>query len=552
MAEDAALDRPLCARDFGKLAKIAWRMILSHGVNMLGSKAWEFAIPLLLIRLSGGRLIAPAMLGIVTTSAEFFLGPSVGRWTDTVSSRLSLVSAGAGIQAAATLCMLVLVLIARAVGCGSTAAPVWFGGQRANFGGLLFVGICICGISEVLGRLITSVSVERDWVPTAFEDAGELTLARINARMANVDLLAEILGPLLAGVLCSLASTTIIGFSIVAMLNIVSFAPQLWLLASAQRHCAALKAPRIVSGSFAGQETSESAEQGAWQSFWRHPSGVAMLTVSYALLFFTVLSSHDVVLTAFLAQVGLDPIALSMFRAFGASAGVVGATSFEIIANRSSDAGWTAGVFIGMQTAAVFIAAGSLSLHIGGTEQAPGWLGHAPSYFVPFLISIVVSRIGLYGFDVGFSTLSQGLVDERHRGGVGAVTRGLCAFAQLCMYAATSVAMPGTSSSGFNVLVLMSACSIGGAAGVFAIWRCLYHEHEHFHVEDMQEEALGHGHVHGHEHGHSHSHGAEHLHEHSHTIQQLRALSGSTDGPHKGLRKHKHVHYHGPRISWLP
>ena len=37
----------------------------------------------------------------------------------------------------------------------------------------------------------------------------------------------------------------------------------------------------------------------AWPVFLRHPSGIPLLVVSYALLYFTVLSPHGVVLTAY-------------------------------------------------------------------------------------------------------------------------------------------------------------------------------------------------------------------------------------------------------------
>jgi len=273
-----------------------------------------------------------------------------------------------------------------------------------------------------------------------------------------------------------------------------------------------------------------------------------MLTTSYALLFFTVLSSHDVVLTAFLSQIGLNPVVLSGFRAMGAAAGVLGATSFERIAERTGNAGCVAGAYLLLQTIAVFVAATFLTSKAGGTGPGPAWLGGTPGYLVPFLGAIVVSRVGLYGFDVGFSTLSQGIVDERRRGAVGAVTEGLCALAQLCMYAATSAATTDAGSSGFGGLVMASAASVGCALAVFGLWRTLYHEHEHYH-EIGGESGEGHGHSHAHGHSHSHSHGAEHVHTHLHTAQQLRALMQEADGPHSSLRKHRHVHYHGPKLS---
>jgi len=450
-----------------------------------------------------------------------------------------------------------------AVGCGGSlgpagSGPTWPAGSQPAAGAALFAGLCLCGVAEALGRLAASVSVERDWVPTAFEPQGEAVLARVNARMANMDLLAEMLGPLLAGAVFAAAPSPAVGFAAVALGNALSFLPQLWLLVAAQRHCPELRVPRSIPAD-QGASGEGSEQEGAWGTFLQHPSGVPMLTLSYALLFFTVLSSHDVVLTAFLAKVGLDPLVLSLFRALGAAAGVLGASAFELLAERAGGARSVAAAFIGMQTVAVFVAAGALTLRIGGEGLAPGWLGHTPRYLVPFLGAVVLSRVGLYGFDVGFSTLSQGLVDERRRGAVGAVTEGLCAFAQLCMYVAASAAAPSAGGVvSFDGLALASACSVGVAASVFALWSALYHEHEHYHslaggageAEAGHGHEQAHGHGHGQGHGHCHSDGAEHIHDHQHTIQQLRTLGGAADELHNGLLKHRHVHYHGPRLTW--
>ena len=67
----------------------------------------------------------------------------------------------------------------------------------------------------------------------------------------------------------------------------------------------------------------------AWGVWYKHSGGVPVVSVSYALLYFTALSPHGVVLLAFLAGQGISPTVISLFTASGAAAGVIGVTCFE-------------------------------------------------------------------------------------------------------------------------------------------------------------------------------------------------------------------------------
>ena len=55
-----------------------------------------------------------------------------------------------------------------------------------------------CGTAEALGALVSSVAVKKDWVPAIWPPA-DPELAAVNANMANIDLMAEVVGPLAAG-----------------------------------------------------------------------------------------------------------------------------------------------------------------------------------------------------------------------------------------------------------------------------------------------------------------------------------------------------------------
>jgi len=319
-------------RDVRPESALLWRMLLAHGSNMFGSKAWEFAAPLLLLHLSGGNVAVTAVFGIAMTTSELTLGPAVGRVIDRVPSRMKVVCISTAIQALAMLAVLLLLAASFSISCtgqlNGDSCIIWYGGSQPELGGTLFLLFCMCGVLEALGRLACTVSIERDWMPTAFEVLGEVAFGSVNAKMANVDLLAEIFGPILASL--ALAIWPAGGFSVIAIVNIVSFGPQLALLRAAQQRCKELVVPRSLPEQVPNDGLCgvccEFAT--AWPIFLTHPSGIVLLTFSYALLFFTVLSSHDVVLTAFLAGQHFNPVWLAGFRALGAAFGVLGVSFF--------------------------------------------------------------------------------------------------------------------------------------------------------------------------------------------------------------------------------
>jgi len=534
-----------------------WRMLLAHGSNVFGSKAWEFAAPLLLLHLSGGNVAVTAVFGIAMTASELTLGPAVGRAIDRFPSRMMVVCISTAIQAVAMLAVLLLLAASFSISCtgqlNGDSCIIWYGGSQPALGCALFLLFCMCGMLEALGRLACTVSVERDWMPTAFEALGEVAFGSVNAKMANVDLLAEIFGPILASL--ALAIWPAAGFSVIAIINIVSFGPQLALLRAAQQRCKELAAPRSLPEQVPNDGLCSVCSEiaTAWPIFLTHPSGIVLLTFSYGLLFFTVLSSHDVVLTAFLAGQHFSPVWLAGFRALGAAFGVLGVSFFDVASHRLGGIRQASGIFLKVQMLLVCAAAVVFTLQLGGSQPAPSWLGGGPCYLLPFLLPVVLSRAGLYGFDVGFNTLSQSLTDERHRGAIGAVTEGLCSAGQLAMYVVSSFI--AGSEAGFKALVLASTCAVIMACASFTLWTCMYHEHEHAHGEAGEEDiraSVGHSHGDsGHTHGdHSHSQheatSAYHVHSHPHTLQQERSLILKD-----GLLVHQHLHYAGPTWKWL-
>ena len=415
------------------------------------------------------------------------------------TGRMAIIRSGIALEAAGVLGALVVLWLLTETR------------EHGGGGGLpvqLLVAMVGCGVVEGMGALISSVAVKKDWVPTVW-DVSDPMLSTVNTWMANIDLLAEIGGPLAAGVaLQSLGST--LGFVAVGVANVASFGVELALLGAVLARNPSLSAPKPPSKAVAGTCGPLGAFVAGWPIFVSQPSGVPLLVVSYSLLYFTVLSPHGVVLTAYLQTRGIKPPYLAAFRAVGALAGVGGMASFRVAATRGMRGAaclhlWVLGV-------AVAAAAASFYATLGTNGLSSPMLG--------FLMLICVSRFGLYGFDLANLQLQQTLVDEALRGSVGAVESSICSLGTGSVFIGTlltTVAPDPTAA--FDTLVYASAGFVGSATLLFTCWYMLHHEHAHEHP--LLDHSPG-------------------VHSHSHTTQQMRALEESEQ------RVHTHLHYHPP------
>jgi hypothetical protein len=403
------------------------------------------------------------------------------------------------------------------------------GDMTAGAGGgipvTLLALMVLCGILESLGALISSVAVKKDWVPSIWAPKDPL-LPWINTAMANIDLLAEIVGPLGGGfVLQAFGSDAATGFALVGIANILTFGLELLLLRAVYYSNAQLQAPKPVPEHTDELSATSATKEGwcagvltTWSSFLSHPSGIPLLVVSYSLLYFTVLSPHGVVLTAYLQTRGLSPPALAAFRAAGALAGVGGMGAFGALRQRVG-LRRLATVHLWILAAAVLTAASSFVATLGQDGLS------AP--MATFLSMVVVSRFGLYGFDVAVLQLQQVHVDETLRGSVGSVESSLCSLGTASVLVGTLASTASGDPRAFDLLVFASAGFVGSAAIVYTAWVLFFHEHEHAHpfFEPAGERGIG---------------GVIPGAQHKHTHQQRRELEESPS------RTHRHLHFHPP------
>lgn len=381
----------------------------------------------------------------------------------------------------------------------------------------LLVAMIGCGILETMGAMISSVAVKKDWVPTIWANRKSTQLAAINVGMGNIDLACEMFGPLCAGLVLQ-ASGGAGGFAWVGFANIASFVLEALLLLSVLRTNPALETPKPQAAAAAAPAGAAHKGLLFFQSlplFAAQPSGVPLLILSYALLWFTVLSPHGVVLTAYLQTRDVSPPMLSLFRAAGALSGLAGIQFFHVAGPRLGLRRVCA-LYLAILAAAVLVAAAvfaAIPTHGHGGHESLGALGW------PFLGAIVVSRFGLYGFDTGLLQLEQLHVDEAHRGALGAVESSLCSLGTMSIFLATLFAARHPAE--FGLIVFGSALFVAAGAGTYFAWYLLWHEHEHQHGAAASAVTAS----------------------HAHTTQQRRELDESGQ-----VQKHTHLHFHPPEM----
>jgi len=391
---------------------------------------------------------------------------------------------------------------------------------NSNLGLGLLVVVMLAGVVEGLGSNLAAVSVKKEWVPRVYEGDAATELAFVNTSMSNIDLLAEMLGPVVGGLLLQFLDAEP-GFIAVGGLNILSFVPEVGLL-----YLVYLSCPRLQLREIPSKEADDATNGsfGAWMVWAKHPSGLQLLTLSYASLYFTALAPHGVVLNAYLKIAGLSPGLIGGFRGAGAVAGVLGVTLFGVLrmANKRPSFDQRADVaetvvipelrglnvrFVGLQTMSVLIAAVAFTLQdqeVALDSSVPGGkvMGGMNAGILVFALAICVSRVGLYGFDVGLLELEQLVVDERFRSAAGSVEAALCALAELGVYL-LSVFLPDPRDFGVQVWASVSMVSL--SLVLYSAWLCRYHTHGHTHLGATDD-------------------------AHDHTSQQLKSAARNSDG----------------------
>ena len=397
-------------------------LTLSAGASTTFATAWQFALPLALLESGGPQ--AAATLMAATTGAKVLFAPSVGRLAD----KAPRVDAARAARAA------------QACGVGLSCLALPHLADETSWLPLLLAGSAI----EALGAVVTKGAPRKDWAPTLLEGDA---LRKATVSLSNAALLGELAGPALGAFVLGASGAPTVGAAAVAG----ELAAQAALERLRARAPSALSAPK--------GETTKAAP--AWAAFFGQPSGAAITTVAFALLWFTALTPHAPVLLAALADRGAPAESLAAFRAAGALAGAGGVALYAAAADGRTETrrAQTTTTSEARRLATRDVAALSILGQVVAVTVAATFVD-APQ---TLMVAVVVSRVFLYAFDVAYVELQQQLVAEADRNAVQGCEAALTGAAELGL---AGVAL--AYATDFEVVADVSATAVVAAGLTFA------------------------------------------------------------------------------------
>jgi solute carrier family 40 (iron-regulated transporter), member 1 len=415
------------------------KLLLGRFLTRSGDQAWDFVVPLMLLKIFPGQLHVAALYFFLTKLLNVLLLPSMAVYIDRLN-RLTTAYLGIILQ----FCGVILGAIS-IYGLSNLNS----GAMKWDIASLLIFGILVLsGIASQLGATYMDIAIASDLVPSSIE-AKDLT--KFNSRLRQVDLFTEVTSPVFAGLLLLLNQPVHFGFYLVALWNVLSFIPELGLLKSVFR-----SRPELLLQKFSAPEQSKKSISekltGGWVAFFREP--VALAVLAYAFLWLSVLSPHGVLLAGFLKDGWRMPEwMIGGFRGAGAFFGLLATVLFPWAVNR-----WgllkASRNFIYFQ--ALILIAALIFFFL------PGLLGQ-----VSFLALILLSRIGLYGFSLGEMEIRQIGIRSEVRGQVNGFASALTGLATLILYGVGTLL---SETADFRYMVVMSVGFVVLGAINYGIW----------------------------------------------------------------------------------
>lgn len=406
-------------------------------VEQLWNFAWPAAIALL-----HPSLQPVAVIGFFTKLAVVVGGPLVGQLMD-YFPRVPAYNCLNLVQATAHLLSVAMIIRAHTVPstlASSVLLRPWF-----------FV-LVLAGSVERLSGLALGVTVERDWIVLLAGPNRPIALAEANAVLNRIDLVCEIAGASLFGILLSKYDImTCLKFTAGLMTWTVPVVLVLtWLT-------------NKLSSGVLNRTKSHDAEvtvkigvgaiKHGWMEYLQQP--VLPASLAYVLLYFNVLMPGGL-MTAFLTQRGLNP---SIVGGFSGLCAFMGVAATFISANLVRRLGMLKAGAAGLIFQAFLLTIAVAVYWSGSLSQ------QTPLLF--FLCLIVLSRLGHMSYDVVGTQILQTGIPSSKANLIGTTEASVASLAELVML---GVAIIANDVSHFGFLAMLSLFSAVGAAWMFCHW----------------------------------------------------------------------------------
>ena len=425
-------------------------LVVSQCFSSWGDRCWDFAAPFFLLTLQPNSLGPIAAQGLVVGVSTVLAAPAIGKFVDS-APRLRAARGALLVQnSLVAACALIAAFVLPGSGATGIMASV-----RLRWAAAVAFSLGCAGAS--CASLANSLSVSKDWVvvlastssegdAALSEKARQERLAVANASLRKVDLVAKVFAPAAIGMLLAVTSQRVAAL-LLASWNVCSAVLEATLLTAVHRtNRPALLAAKV--GAPSKEAETKSRPRAAYGVQRAARAGLALSLLYLSALTFGALMS------AFLHTQGMSIATIGRGRAAAGVTSLLGAAAFPAVRRRFGTGGaGRAGVLLQLTALTPAIA----SLCMGGG-------GRGVVSLMPLACGVIVSRAGLWLFDLSVSQIFQETVEPADRGAVGAALEARHACAQGLSYL-TAVALPRPDQFGVHIVASFAATAL--AAAVF-------------------------------------------------------------------------------------
>ncbi|XP_073223945.1 solute carrier family 40 member 3, chloroplastic [Cicer arietinum] len=425
--------------------------IVANFVEQLWNFAWPSAIALI-----HSSLLPVAVMGFFTKVAIIVGGPLVGKVMDHLP-RVPAYNCLTIIQATTQLLSAAMIIHAHSVPPTSVSTLLlrpWF------------VILVSAGAIERLCGVALGVANERDWVVLLTGVNRPVALAQANAVLNRIDLLSEIAGALLFGVLLSkFHPVTCLKFASGLMMGLLPVTIVLTCLANklstgvldrpkpSQTCCRSFSEDSAPDADSIVVKGLEAIKLG-WKEYLGQP--VLPASIAWVLLYFNIVLTPGSLMTAFLTQQGLHPSIIGGFSGMCAFMGVAATFVSSTLVKQ----------FGILKAGAVGLVFQALLLSMAVAVYMSGSISHQSPLLV-FLFLIILSRLGHMSYDVVGAQIIQTGIPSSKANLIGTTEVAVASLAESIML---GVAIIANDPSHFGCLAMLSLLSVVGAAWMFCRW----------------------------------------------------------------------------------
>jgi iron-regulated transporter 1 len=371
----------------------------------------------------------------------------------------------------------------------------------------LFIVLLLLSMMERLTAILSELAIERDWVTQLSGKDNALALASSNAMLRRTDLSCELVGSLAfgwlystAGLFISVAAATFLALislpaQLISIFRIAKMVPEAMVHGREDAEVAMfnplpwktffkttttssennsndenlIKTPPKAKVSLLQRIKTQSMHAvDGWRAYFRQP--ILFSSLTFVLLFFNVALSPGGLITAFLTAKGLDGKGMAIFRGGCAVMGFTGTWVGRRLIQRYGllGAGQRAlliqAVFLGLATLAyaAFLSAPVIADGASAIVATPASIG-----LIIFSCAVVLSRIGMWSFDMVNAQLFQQNVSQREVASASAAEMALCSFSELFMLGLAAYVIGPAS---FKTLIYVSFAAVLAGNVLFSWW----------------------------------------------------------------------------------